>query len=198
MKPMHKLFVSECVVLSKRGSGEANTHVALLCKELGLIRASARSARVEKSKLRYGLEPLTRGAFSLIRGKYEWKVTGVSEISNQYTMLTVPASRRVALGRVTRLILRLVQGEEPVPALYAAVVEGFQFVIDARDQKDADAIEIVLVLRILAQLGYLPKTSELEPFTSGDLFSLELAAAAARSRAALIRAINTSLESTGL
>ncbi|MEK7612962.1 MAG: DNA repair protein RecO [Patescibacteria group bacterium] len=194
---MHKLFVSDGIVLSKRVLGEANTHVALLTKELGLIKASARSARVEKSKLRYGLEPLTRGTFSLIRGKYEWKVTGVSEISNQYTVPTA-ASRRIALGRVTRLILRLVQGEEPVPALYGAVVEGFQFLIDARDQQDADAIEIVLVLRILAQLGYLPKTSELEPFTSGDLFSIELAAAAARSRATLIRAINTSLESTGL
>jgi hypothetical protein len=98
-------------------------------------------------------------------------------------------------------MLRLIQGEEPVPALYKVVSEGFIFLANAQSVDDAEAIECVLVLRILAQLGYLPERPELAPFVApaaDQLFSLELTAQAARSRSLLIKAINESLGATGL
>lgn len=189
---MHKIFVTEGVVLSKRGAGEANTSVSILTNELGLVRASARSARKEISKLRYGLEPLTRARFSLVRGKHEWRLVGAERVSREFVVCG--AEGRQAFGRISRLLLRLIAGEEPVPALYKTILEGFE-VLSA---EASEAIEIVLVLRILAHLGYLPKSQELAPFTESHLFSLELAAEAARSRSLLVRAINQSLEATGL
>lgn len=193
---MHRIHVTEGIVLTKRAAGEANTLVALLTKDLGLLRASARSARLYKSKLRYGLEPLTRGRFSLVRGKYEWKLTGTEHLSRQY--LSESAPRRLAAGRVARLLLRLVTGEEPVPELYLTVSEGLEYLSRAQSEADAESIEAVLVLRLLAHLGYLPRTPELSKFIEADFFSLELTAEAARSRAAIIRAINESLGATGL
>ncbi|MDE1925249.1 MAG: recombination protein O N-terminal domain-containing protein [Patescibacteria group bacterium] len=199
---MHKIYITEGIVLGKRGAGEANSSVSLLTAELGLVRASARSARYEKSKLRYGLEPLTRGRFSLVRGKYEWKLTGVVEPQRLFSNSLVPMEGKQAVGRVTRLMLRLIQGEEPVPVLYKTVSEGFEFLVDAQNMRDAQAIECVLVLRILAHLGYLPERPELAPFvatsSADELFSLELTAQAARSRTLLIKAINESLTATGL
>jgi DNA repair protein RecO len=193
---MHKIHVTEGIVLGKRTAGEANTLVVILTAELGLIKASAKSARLERSKLRYGLEPLTHGRFSLVRGKHEWKLTGAEKISRA-CMPHLPA-RRIRAGHVLKLVLRLVQGEEPTAALYQSVVEGLTSLAQAQSDADAEAIECVLVLRILSHLGYLPERPELAPFISDSFFSLELAAAAARSRSLLVRTINESLGATGL
>jgi len=193
---MHEIHVSEGVVLNKRAVGEANTLVFVLTKQLGLIRAQARSSRVEESKLRYGLEPLTSGRYSFVRGKREWRLTGVEQVSHEAMGKSV--TRRQAAGRISKLLLRLVQGEEPLPALYDAVASGLVHMATAQSDTDAQAIETVLVLRVLAQLGYLPRTPELLPFISDHLFTIELAAAAAERRNLLIRAINESLQHTGL
>lgn len=201
---MHTIFVTEGIVLGKRGVGEANTLVSLLTEELGLVRASARSARLQKSKLRYGLEPLTRARYSLVRGKHEWKLTGVERVSQLFSSIGdtggTPASLklcRARAGKITKLLLRLIHGEEPVPALYKTVVEGLSAIAHAPAASDAEAIETVLVLRVLAHLGYLPRTQALEPFIEGG-YSIELSAEALKSRALLIRAINESLTATGL
>lgn len=194
---MHVIHNTKGIVLHKRAVGEASSAVFLLTEDHGLIKASAKSSRKEVSKLRYGLEPLTAGTYSLVRGKYEWKITGTHSPQSLITHKT-SLERRKALGRISKLLMRLIAGEEPTPALFGSVSEGLIFLVEAKDKQDAEAIEVVLVLRILAHLGYLPKTSELEPFVANELFSLELAAAAAASRTLLIRAINTSLEATGL
>lgn len=187
-------------MLGKRGVGEANTLVYVLTQKLGLIRAAARSTRVERSKLRYGLEPLTFARFSFVRGKHEWRLVGVESATHH--AVGPSALRRQSAGRIAKLITRLVQGEEPVPALFASLNEGLVFLANAASDQDAQAIETVLVLRILSQLGYLPHTPELIPFITtspgGGLFSLELAAAAAQSRSVLIKAINESLQQSGL
>jgi DNA repair protein RecO len=193
---MHVIHVSEGVVLGKRGVGEANALVYVLTKNLGLVRAQARSSRVEESKLRYGLEPLTVARFSFVRGKREWRLVGVEDASHEAVGKSL--KQRQAAGRVAKLLLRLVQGEETLPALYDAVLNGLMHMANAASDADAQAIETVLVLRILAQLGYLPRTPELQPFISDQLFSIELAAAAAERRSLLIRAINESLQHTGL
>ncbi|MGC9602260.1 MAG: recombination protein O N-terminal domain-containing protein [Minisyncoccia bacterium] len=193
---MHKIYSTEGIVLAKRAHGEANVRVALLTEKLGLINASARSSRVEHSKLRYGLEPLTRARFVLVRGKAEWRLTGVEMISHD--CIGGSSTRRQATGRIARLLLRLVQGEEPLVELYRAVREGLLFLAAAANEQDAQAVECVLVLRVLAHLGYLPRTEELAPFISDSFFSIELAAEAAKSRTLLIRTINESLQSSGL
>ncbi len=193
---MYKIHVTEGIVLAKRWVGEANTRLSILTEELGLIRASARSSRVEQSKLRYGLEPLTRARFAFVRGKAEWRLVGVEFISRD--CVGANSMRRQASGRIAKLLLRLVQGEERVAPLYHAVREGLLFLAAATSEQDAQAIECVLVLRVLAQLGYLPHTPELKPFISDTFFSLELAAEAARARTLLIRTINESLQSSGL
>jgi DNA repair protein RecO len=193
---MHQIHITEGIVLGKRGVGEANTLVYVLTQKLGLIRAAARSTRVEKSKLRYGLEPLTTARFSFVRGKHEWRLVGVE--AAKHSAIGPTMLRRQAAGRISKLITRLVQGEEPVPALFTILAEGLVFLANAANDQDAQAIETVLVLRILSQLGYLPHTPELTPFISDQLFSIELAAAAAQSRSLLIKTINESLQQSGL
>lgn len=184
---MHNIHVTEGLVLGKRGLGEANVGISLLTEDLGLVRASARSARLGRSKLRYGLEPLTLARFSLVRGRHEWRLTGVEHINR-----LAPSA---AHGRISSLLLRLVAGEEPHPALFADVKNGFLLLASQNSQ--TEAVETVLVLRILSHLGYLPQSAALAPFIEAQ-FSLELSAKALAERALLVRAINESLKATGL
>jgi DNA repair protein RecO len=192
---MHKVFVTEGVVLGKRGVGEAHTLVSMLTYELGLIRVKATSARAEASKLRYGLESLSLGRYAMVRGKAEWKLTGVEKVSHE--LARGDRDRRTRSGKIAKLLLRLIHGEERVPALYKTVVEGLGAIARAETAADAEAIETVLVLRVLSHLGYLPRTQALSQFIEGG-YSVELSAEALKSRSLLVRAINESLTATGL
>jgi len=82
--------------------------------------------------------------------------------------------------------------------LFKTVDEGFAALSRAMTEQEVKSIESVLVLRVLAHLGYLPRTPELLPFIEADFFSLELTAEVERSRTLLMRAINESLSATGL
>lgn len=191
---MHEKHITEGIVLGKKGVGEANALVYILTRELGLVRAKATSSRREVSKLRYGLEALSRGRYTFVRGRAEWRLTGVDEVSREL-IGTTPAQRR-RLGQVSRLLMRLVLGAEHTPELYRTVREGFMTL--AHTESNADSVECVLVLRILAHLGYLPELPALAPFVEDDKFSPELALQAAASRKLLIKLINDSLQATGL
>ncbi len=193
---MHQLFVTEGIVLNKRPFGEANTLSTILTRDMGLVRAAARSTRVEQSKLRFGLEPLTHGRFTFVRGRHEWKLIGVEDVSR--ALLAPTASARRASGRVARLMMRLVSGEEPVVALYDSVLPGMRSLTGAASEEEEASIECVLVLRILSHLGYLPGTPELAPYVASGEYPPEVLRSAAASRAFLIRSINESLSHTGL
>lgn len=193
---MHKLHISEGIVLGKRSVGEANVIVSILTREHGLLRAHVRSARAEKSKLRYGLEPLTSARFTFVRGRHEWRLTGAEKVSHE--LVGESAALRMRSGRVSRLLLRLIHGEEVSPALFETAKEGLSSLARANDAEIAESVETVLVLRILSHLGYLPNTPEIRPFVEADFFSLELAGRVAESRKLLIKTINESLSATGL
>jgi DNA repair protein RecO len=192
---MHKLFISKGLVLGKRTVGEAHVRVAVLTRDFGLIKARAQSARKEGSKLRYGLEPLTHARFTFVEGRHEWRLTGVDGSS---TLLPSSILLRTRVGRVVRLLLRLIQGEEAHPVLFDTVVSGLFTLARARDIEQAESIETVLVLKTLAHLGYLPRSSELVPYIEMDFLSLELTERTWETRQLLIKAINESLSHTGL
>jgi len=193
---MHDIFVTDGIVLGKRLFGEANTSIAVLTRDFGVIRVGARSARLERSKLRYGLETLTHGTFSLVRGRYEWKLTGAQDLSRNYFGTTL--SQRRSAGRVARLLLRLIHGEEEVSELYETVSAGLAYLAGDVREEDIEQVECVLVLRILSNLGYVEEGDAVRPFIESVQFTPALVADARALRPTLIRTINESLGATGL
>ena len=193
---MHQLVITDGIVLAKRGVGEANVLVTLLTEKLGRVSASARSARLAKSKLRYGLEQFTHARFSLVRGKYEWKITGVV-----YTSRIPPANApiyiRSAAGRIAKLLLRLVQGEEAEPQLYRCVADGVGVLSQCQTKEAVDNVEAVVVLLILHRLGYVPEIADLSLFLCENI-SDDLLARVPQLRKLIVRTINSSLEATGM
>lgn len=192
---MYPIYITEGIVLRKLPVGEANVVVSILTRDLGLVRAAARSARVERSKLRYGLEVHTLARFSFVRGRHEWRLVGAEDA--RHMLRDVALSSRTASSRVTNLLLRLMPGQEPSRQLFDTVQRGITSLASVEGE-EAASIECVLVLRILAHLGYLPETPELSTFIENNLFSQELVSSALSRRPLLIRTINDSLHASGL
>ncbi len=195
MNARHPLVSVSGLVLAKREAGEANTLAVILTDRLGLVFAKAQSARRERSKLRYALEPLTAARFSLVRGRYEWKLVGAERAVRLAPRAA--ASRRSA-SRVSSLVLRLVGGEEASPSLYEIVAHGLRRFADLEEGEDAEILEAVVMLRILSSLGYVPSAPETEPFLSAGPVSPELLSRAAAFRAPLAHAVDESLRASGL
>lgn len=192
---MYTILATNALVLAKRGVGESGTLVSLFTRERGLLRAMARNARAEHSKLRYVLEPCTAGRFSLVEGAHEWRVTGASHVRS---LLPEGLAQRRITGRVQKLLLRLIAGEEAHPELFDVVTEGLEALCKVESEEAAQGVECTLILRSLYALGYLPRTEELAPFLDKDFFDVTLTEEVSRSRKRLVRAINDSLQATGL
>jgi len=99
---------------------------------------------------------------------------------------------------VSRLLIRLIQGEEPVRDLFEVIVHGLLHISQETNEENLPYIEAVLVLRIVAQLGYVEEKQELGVFLDTNTFSESLIEQAKKNRPLLIRSINTSLAETGL
>lgn len=183
---------TRALVLAQHPSGEGSMRVVLYSEQLGLVRVSARSAREERSKLRPFLIPGTRGTYSLVRGRGEWRMTGVVGGRSSYFECTPDAS---ASGvRILELVRHLVHGESPDAELFTVLWEFFEVLPTMGT--DVRIAEYVVALRILAALGYVA------PETAGDFLGTSYEAAfiarAAVRRAALVRIINEALSASQL
>ncbi|OGG47691.1 hypothetical protein A2761_02220 [Candidatus Kaiserbacteria bacterium RIFCSPHIGHO2_01_FULL_51_33] len=150
----HFHYDTESLVLGGVPVGENNRFLTLLTKEFGLVRAFARSVRVERSKLRYCLQDGSHARISLVRGRDLWRITGavfLGELGN--TVQTREARQLVA--RVFLLVRRLAQGEERNERLFEVVMALLVYLArESEIQKELSAAEQLTVLRILAALGY--------------------------------------------
>lgn len=183
------------VVLLRRAAGEGSARVLIYTEELGLVRAVAKSAREERSKLRPYLLAGTRGTYSFVQGKAEWRVTGVHGARTTYYETDVRAAHECA-ARVLLLLTQFVHGEGKDEELFAALWELLTSLPTLRAE-DLRIAEYVAVLRILAALGYVAKTDGVEEFMSAEYSAALLARAAARRRD-LVELINRGLGASGL
>ncbi len=150
----HRIYETEAFVLGGVGVGEANRFITLFTSDLGVVRAVARSVRVERSKLRYALQNHMLSDVALVRGKDTWRLTGAVPRLSYSSLLREERAKRALLLRITALIRRL-HGEERHPYAYASLRE----LLDTLLANEADAflveVEVLAALRLLYALGYV-------------------------------------------
>ncbi len=186
---------TRAVVLAWRPAGEGSVRVLLYSEALGLVRVIAKSAREERSQLRPYLVPGTRGSYSLVRGKVEWRVTGVVGGRTSY-FECARFDQHASAERVLLIMRQFVHGEGADPTLFAALHEYLE-VLPALSEREVQIAEYVAVLRILAALGYVAKTDRVEEFVSAE-FSAALLARAETRRRDLVALINRGFGASGL
>lgn len=145
----HQVYITDALVCAAKDSNTSDRSYLLFTKEAGMLWASARSVREERSKHRYALQEFSLIRVSLVRGKSGWRITGSESISNFY-YLASSREARTLIRNIVRLLRRFLHGESTVPRVFDDVLE----VLPLAEAK-ADVLETVFTLRMLHELGYV-------------------------------------------
>ncbi|MBA3733457.1 recombination protein O N-terminal domain-containing protein [Patescibacteria group bacterium] len=163
----YHIYTTEGIILKRSSFGEANILLYILTKDLGLIIASAQSARLSVSKLRPALQEYSLVSISVVKGKNGWKITNVIEKKNYF--FNSPGEINSLLAKVSQLLLKMIVGESPNPEIYNIVYSGFEYLSEITESEN-QSFEILIVLRILANLGYVVSDSSTEKFISDSMW----------------------------
>lgn len=136
-------------------TGESNHFYKIFTEDLGLVGAVAQSVREERSKLRYVLQDFSWITLDLVRGKEIWRVTSAGE-ENALLKIKGDTFRFKLFARACSLVLRLVHGEGREDELFYDLARLASF-LESRSvhARLLESFEAIIVLRILAHLGYL-------------------------------------------
>ncbi|HUX80921.1 MAG TPA: recombination protein O N-terminal domain-containing protein [Candidatus Paceibacterota bacterium] len=189
---MRHKYETHGLVLARSHTGEANTFVTMMTPDLGLVYARAQSLRKHGAKLAASLVTFAESDVVLVRGKEGWRVTGAVLNENWFQRLRDIRTRSRA-ARVSGLLLRLVVGEVPEEELYP-IMRGFLAALVECPVDMHEAIEILVVLRVLATLGL--DTGEIPG--EKTLYTTPVLAEVKEHRLRYISRINIGLSASGL
>ncbi len=147
---MRHKYTTSGIVLARFPVSEASERVVILTSELGVVHAHAQSIRNQGAKLTPALQTFAQSKIVLVRGKEMWRVSGAVLDIDWFNYISINA--RVRVGRVTRLMLRLMPGDL-IESEFFTIIHGL--FISLRDESEdlQDAAECLAALRILQKLG---------------------------------------------
>lgn len=156
---MREKYHTEALVLGGFDHREANKIFHLFTKEFGFIVASTQAVRVEKSKLRYGLQDFSLCDLSVVKTKNDiWKITNCVPQKNYYFELKDSPIKIALIAKINAFLRRFLHGEGKEASLYKDVVGVFEKV-DSFDDEDIPFLEGVIVIKILYRLGILKNST---------------------------------------
>ncbi len=143
----------EAVVLRHSDWGEADRMLTLFTRELGKLRVVAKGVRRLRSRKAGHLEPFTRVALMLARGRDIWIVTQADTL-DAFLPLRDNLERTAYAAYVAELLDRFTYEEGENPSLYRLFVEALERVAALEDP--VPAIRYYEV-RLLDLLGFRPE-----------------------------------------
>ncbi len=163
----YQTYITDAIVVGSYANNTADKSFLLFTKRAGMLYASARSVREERSKQRYALQDFSLITVTLIKGKTGWRIGSVDTAGNIFgSALSRPA--RGSIVRILKLLRRFVVGEESHPELYDEIVYGLRYLASDITSHRGLAEEIIEA-RILSVLGYMSQTAELAPVLTVSL-----------------------------
>jgi len=193
---MHHIYHTEGIILESRNQGEAGRYYAIFTRDLGMIYASASGVRKASSKLRYVLQDFAYLKIDLVRGKDFWRITSASK-TNSLESLHKNKEIFPVFYQISKLLKRLLAGEEANESLFQDLIKGLHILEETKGKKEIENVEVVIVLRILANLGYLGRQDSLEHLIASPVAD-DLIFEVAKNRTAILSEINKALKETQL
>ena len=176
----YQMYTTRALVLSVRDRIGADRMVRMYTEEAGMIDARAAGVREERSKMRYALQPFSSVRVTFVRGRREWRITGV-EPERNFFLETTERACRAGLVSLAKLLERFVRGEEESRPLYNLVNDAAHFL---SEETHEDALR-VLSLRMLHILGYVDAPAALVPLITAPNLATALSVCAADARASI-------------
>lgn len=147
------LYKTTAIVLHSAPYREADALLSLYAPAYGKIRALAKGVRKPKSRLRGGVQPLTKGFFVLYAGKSLDTVTQCA-LEAAFPRLHADLERWAQANYLAELVLALVPEKEGSTQLFALLLAAFNLL---EEGEQPAAVARFFELRLLALLGYCPQ-----------------------------------------
>lgn len=167
----YSTYITDALVCGVKNSNTSDRSFLLFTKDAGMLFASARSVREERSKQRYALQEFAQVRVSLIKGKSGWRIGSVEALQNFYQRAT-DKEVRGSIVSVFRDLRRFIHGEEVSTSLHDLVTESLEFVLQPMSTERRKMIEKVIKVRLLHELGYVSKKSLPEEAFSAALSTI--------------------------
>lgn len=188
----YHVYTTDGIILKRTPFGEANILLHILTSDLGLIIASARSARLYVSKLRPALQESAYVSVSCIKGKNGWKITNVASKGSFY--FDYPEHTHKVVSQVFMILLKMIVGEIPESNIFRIVKSGLISLKEINPSNVPD-FEALIILRILNELGYVGSNSEMEKFLNNKLdWGNDVLELISNNKIAVVGVINKSLK----
>ena len=155
---MHHIYHTEGIILSSRNFKEASKYFYILTRDLGLVYAEAEGIRKITSKLRFVLQDFSYVKIDLVKRKNVWRITSALK-TGELDSLKKDFLKLKVLGNINRLLIRLLPEQENNENLFHDFIEGLKTFEKINSKEDFKNIEIILVLKILHNLGYINNES---------------------------------------
>lgn len=166
----YKTYTTEAIVCGSYDRLTADRTYLLFTEEAGMVYATARSAREERSKQRYALQDFSHVRVSLVRGKSGWRVGSVEPLVNYYSLAATRELRGHVVA-VVALLRRLLTGEDTQPAVF----EDTRLLLMALPEQTTEVAAMLYdryALRVLAHLGYIATNAAYtELLSAGDAWA---------------------------
>ena len=162
-------YITDALVCGVKNSNTSDRSFLLFTRDAGMLFASARSVREEKSKQRYALQEFGLVKVTLIRGKSGWRIGSVEALKNYYND-AVSKEARGSVTKIFRSLRRFIQGEENASELFDLCSEGLEYV--SKEVQPRQFIDQVVQLRIFHLLGYVADKSVPETLLKTELKEL--------------------------
>lgn len=149
----YQTYTTEAIVCGSYDRLTADRTYLLFTETAGMVFATARSAREERSKQRFALQDFAHVRVSLVKGKSGWRIGSVEAVTNYYLDAPDRAARGMVVG-VVQLLRRLLTGEEVNTAVFTDTVA----LLGTSSQVamvDPTVLFDAYRLRTLAHLGYV-------------------------------------------
>lgn len=151
----YQTYITEALVCGSRTSNTSDRSYLLFAREAGMLYATAKSVREERSKQRFALQEFSLVRATLIHGKAGWRVAGVEPLENAY-MGAATREARTLVRNVIVTLRRVVRGETAHESLFDDVVA----VLRDPNVVSPKKLELTLTLRLLEKLGYVAPDPE--------------------------------------
>ena len=156
----YSTYTTEAIVCGSKASMTSDRSYLLFTREAGMLWASARSVREERSRQRYALQDFSLIRVSLVKGKSGWRIGSVESIMNPF-MQAPNRLGRAGVAYLVKLVRRYIHGEQPVEGVFDDVVAAFSLVQEVPDANMLAQLQRVVEVRLLHTLGYVANTDAL-------------------------------------
>jgi recombinational DNA repair protein (RecF pathway) len=166
----YESYSTSAIVLGSYDNATADKSYRLFTERAGMLYASARSVREERSRQRYALQDFSHISVTLIRGKTGWRIGSVEAKENFFMQATTRATRG-SIVKVCKVLRRYVHGEEPQPVLYQEFLEAIRL-LGEPDLPARESYELCVIVRLLSHLGYVALTPDIAPLCMGAIAAM--------------------------